>query len=66
MHEDWDARKVTTDGNDIALIHLPRPATTVNEDSDGTIVLPICIQWTDQDQVNISRFWTDWVQAKYL
>ena len=35
---------MSTEGNDIALIRLPRLAITVNEDPDQ-IVLPICLGW---------------------
>jgi len=46
IHERWDERKVTSAGNDIALIKLPYSAVTVNEqEMPGNIVLPICIDW---------------------
>lgn len=46
VHERWNRRKVTTEGNDIALIKLPYPAVTVNEkELHGNIILPICIDW---------------------
>ena len=35
---------MTTNGNDIALVRLPRLAITVNQDSDNP-VLPICMAW---------------------
>ena len=35
---------MVTNGDDIALIRLPRLAITVNEDPDQ-IVLPICLGW---------------------
>ena len=46
VHERWYQPKVTTAGNDIALIKLPYAAVTVNEDEPGNIVLPICLDWT--------------------
>ena len=46
VHERWYKPKVTTAGNDIALIKLPFPAVTVNEDQAGNIVLPVCLDWT--------------------
>ena len=52
VHEEWDRQKVITDANDIALIRLPHPAVTVNEGDDGTIVLPICLQWQQSVSVN--------------
>ena len=45
IHERWDERKVTTAGNDIALIKLPHAAVTINEKEVGNIVLPICLDW---------------------
>jgi len=44
VHEDWDLGKVVNNGNDIALIRLPRLAITVNEEYDQ-IVLPACMGW---------------------
>ena len=45
VHERWYQPKVTTAGNDIALIKLPYAVVTVNEDEVGNIVLPICLDW---------------------
>lgn len=44
VHEDWDLNKVVDQGNDIALIRLPRLATTYFEDFDE-IVGPVCLGW---------------------
>ena len=38
---------IERNGNDIALIRLPRPAMTPNEDYNEN-VLPICIPWNDE------------------
>ena len=55
IHERWDERKVTSAGNDIALIKLPYSAVTVNEqEMPGNIVLPICIDW-EQSGVCLSN-----------
>lgn len=45
VHERWYQAKVTTAGNDIALIKLPRAVVTVNEEAFGHVVLPICLDW---------------------
>ena len=50
VHEDWDLTKVVDNGNDIALIRLPRAANTVNEVYDQ-IVMPACIGWDNTIQV---------------
>ena len=50
VHEDWDITKVVNNGNDIALIRLPRPALTVKEDYDQ-IVMPACLGWDNTIQV---------------
>jgi hypothetical protein len=47
--------QVVTNGNDIALIRLPRPALTVNEDFDE-IVLPICLGWNSNIKVPNDKF----------
>lgn len=44
QHENWDPRKVVTDGNDIALIRLPRLALTAAQDPDQ-LVMPACLKW---------------------
>jgi len=44
VHEGWDLNKVVDNGNDIALIRLPRLATTYFEDFDE-IVGPVCLGW---------------------
>jgi len=50
MYEDWDINKVTTNGNDIALIRLPRLALTIEEDFDQ-LVSPVCLGWDQTIQV---------------
>ena len=42
VHEGWIESRVSTNGNDIALIRLPRLATTTYEDPNQ-LVLPICL-----------------------
>jgi len=44
VHEGWDLNRVVDNGNDIALIRLPRLATTYFEDFDE-IVGPVCLGW---------------------
>lgn len=44
LHEKWDASKVVTDANDIALIRLPRPAYTIYEICEVSVI-PICLPW---------------------
>ena len=46
VHQRWDKRRVTTVGHDIALIKLPYAVETVNENANGNIVLPICLDWS--------------------
>jgi hypothetical protein len=47
--------QVTTNGDDIALVRLPRPAITVNEEFDE-IVLPICLGWRSNIKVPNDKF----------
>ena len=44
VHEGWIPAEVVSNGNDIALIRLPRPAITVIEEV-GNNVSPICLPW---------------------
>ena len=44
VHECWDPSRVADNGNDIALIRLPRLANTTEEDFDA-IVFPVCLGW---------------------
>jgi len=55
VHEDWDLNKVVNNGDDIALIRLPRLATTYLEDFDE-IVGPVCIGWDRTIQVPDTKF----------
>ena len=50
VHEDWDLNRLTENGNDIALIRLPRLAITYDEDFDQ-IVHPACLGWDQTIQV---------------
>jgi len=50
IHEDWDRKRLTDEGNDIALIRLPSLAITSNEDFDQ-IVNPACLGWDRTIQV---------------
>ena len=43
LHEKWDQNRFQA-GFDIALVRLPRPATTVIEDSEE-LVVPVCLPW---------------------
>jgi len=55
VHESWDLNKVVNNGNDIALIRLPRLATTYLEDFDS-IVGPACIGWDRTIKVPDSKY----------
>ena len=44
VHECWDPSRVADNGNDIALIRLPRLAITAFEDFDE-LVFPVCLGW---------------------
>ena len=55
VHEDWDLTKVVNNGNDIALIRLPRVALTIEEDFDQ-IVMPACLGWDNTIQVPDDMF----------
>jgi len=55
VHEDWDLNKVVNNGNDIALIRLPRLATTYFEDFDE-IVGPACLGWDNTIEVPNSKY----------
>ena len=54
VHESYDRRKVVTEGNDIALVRLPRPAYT-NFEVESTSVIPICLPWGQLDNGNVAR-----------
>ena len=55
VHENWDLNKVVNNGNDIALIRLPRLAQTIEEDFDQ-IVMPACLGWDNTIQVPDGNF----------
>ena len=44
VHPDWNQGRAVKDGNDIALIRLPRAATTIEQDPKVR-VLPACVRW---------------------
>lgn len=44
VHPDWNRGRAVKDGNDIALIRLPRAATTIEQDPKVR-VLPACVRW---------------------
>ncbi|CAB4060982.1 unnamed protein product [Lepeophtheirus salmonis] len=48
VHEKWDRRKFT-EGNDIALIRLDKPAILANEDSERSFLIPVCLPWKSSD-----------------
>merc|ERR1712241_1456918 len=62
VHEKWDLNKVVDQGNDIALIRLPRLAETFLEDFDQ-IVAPVCLGW--DNTIKVPDF-IDNPDAKYL
>ena len=45
---------MTTNGDDIALIRLPKLAITVNEDHNQ-IVLPICLGWPGRSDIQVPK-----------
>ena len=55
VHEGWDLNRVVDNGNDIALIRLPRLATTYFEDFDE-IVGPVCLGWDKTIKVPDSQY----------
>lgn len=55
VHEDYDPNNIVSNGNDIALIRLPRPAQTAYEDPDE-IVMPICLGWNQAIRVPENKF----------
>ena len=55
MHEGFDLGKVTSNGDDIALIRLPRLAITANEDPDQ-IVMPVCLGWRSDIRVPNGKY----------
>ena len=44
VHPDWNQGRAVKDGNDIALIRLPRAATTIVQEPKVR-VLPACVRW---------------------
>jgi len=61
VHECWDPNRVAENGNDIALIRLPRLANTATENSDGLdpfdeIVFPVCLGWDNTITVPKDKF----------
>ena len=55
VHEGWKPKEVVSNGNDIALIRLPRLAITINEDFNMW-VLPICLAWKNTIRLVIFSF----------
>jgi len=55
VHECWDPSRVADNGNDIALIRLPRLAITAAEDFDE-IVFPVCLGWDNTITVPKDKF----------
>nr|ACO10356.1 Serine protease easter precursor [Caligus rogercresseyi] len=47
-HERWNPRRFT-DGNDIALIRLDKPAILASEDISASFLVPICLPWLSTD-----------------
>ena len=45
IHEEWNLARLKEDGNDIALIRLPKIAYTMFEIGSGVHVAPICLPW---------------------
>lgn len=56
VHEGWDVNKVDSNGNDIALIRLPRLAVTYDDD-DELIAMPACLKWVDSIQLPEYKTW---------
>ena len=55
----FNVSEVDSSGYDIALIRLPRPVMTPNEDYNEN-VLPICIPWNDEvTQIAIKKIESD-------
>ena len=48
MHRGYVEEDVTTNGNDIALVRLPRDAVTVFQDPEE-FVLPVCLPKLSED-----------------
>ena len=55
IHEDFDFDKLAKNGNDIALIRLPRLAKTYFVDFDE-IVAPVCLGWDNTIEVPKSKY----------
>merc|ERR1711981_499273 len=55
VHEGWDLSRVVDNGNDIALIRLPRLANTYIEDFDE-IVSPVCLGWDNTIEVPSTKY----------
>ena len=54
-YPNWDLTKVLDNGNDIALIRLPRLAMTIEEDFDQ-MVMPACLGWDNTIEVPDENF----------
>lgn len=50
VHEGFSLKDVASNGNDIALIRLPRLAITIEEDENQNVI-PICLPWSSDIKV---------------
>jgi len=55
VHENWDPNRVSENGNDIALIRLPRLVDTFEEEFDQ-IVSPVCLGWDNTIEVPSTKY----------
>ena len=56
IHEGWDRGKLKENGNDIALVRLPKPAYTMFEIGSGVHVAPVCLPWGELPNGNIAKY----------
>ena len=56
VHEHWDRVKLKENGNDIALVRLPKLAYTVFEIGSGVHVSPVCLPWGKLPDGQIAKY----------
>ena len=56
VHEEWNRGKLKENGNDIALVRLPKPAYTMFEIGSGVHVAPVCLPWGELPSGNIATY----------
>jgi hypothetical protein len=66
VHENWDRGILKENGNDIALVRLPKPAYTMFEIGSGVHVSPVCLPWGKLPDGQIAKYPTGMLYLSLL